>query len=167
MSERTILFVCLHGAAKSVIAASHCQRLADDAGLAIRATFAGTEPDPGIAPTAASGLLAEGIDVREQPTHRVTPEELRHAWRVVSFGCDLEALAPGVRVERWDDVPAVSENYRAARDAIVARLPKLIESVPRRRVPHPRSPRVTPMLDPAWGDPRRCGPPGGCEGVPE
>jgi arsenate reductase len=126
MSERTILFVCLHGAAKSVIAASHCQRLANDAGLTIRAAFAGTDPDPEIAPAAATGLLAEGIDVRGQPTHRVTAEELRHAWRVVSFGCDLEALAPGIRVERWDDVPAVSQSYRAARDAIVARLPKLV-----------------------------------------
>jgi protein-tyrosine-phosphatase len=131
MSERTILFVCLHGAAKSVIAASHCQRLADAAGAPIRATFAGTEPDPEIAPAATTGLLAEGIDVREQPTHRVTPEELRSAWRVVSFGCDLEALAPGVPVERWDDVPAVSESYPAARDAIVARLPRLVESAPR------------------------------------
>jgi arsenate reductase len=136
MSERTILFVCLHGAAKSVIAASHCQRLANDAGFAIRATFAGTEPDPEIAPAAASGLLAEGLDVREQPTHRVTSEELRHAWRVVSFGCDLEALAPGVRVERWDDVPAVSENYRAARDVIVARLPTLVEGDARKPDPN-------------------------------
>ena len=42
MSEPTILFVCLHGAAKSVIAASHCQRLANDAGVFIHATFAGT-----------------------------------------------------------------------------------------------------------------------------
>jgi len=128
MSERTILFVCLHGAAKSVIAASHCQRLANETGVTIRATFAGTEPDPEIAPAAARGLLSEGIDVRDQSTHRVTPEELRNAWRVVSFGCDLEALAPGVRVERWDNVPAVTENYRAARDVIVARLPRLVEA---------------------------------------
>jgi arsenate reductase (thioredoxin) len=130
MRERTIVFVCLHGAAKSVIAASHCQRLANDAGLTIRATCAGTEPDPEIAPAATAGLLAEGIDVRDQPTHRVTPEELRQAWRVVSLGCALEALAPGVHVERWDDVPAVSENYRAARDVIVARLPRLVEAGP-------------------------------------
>jgi protein-tyrosine-phosphatase len=129
MSEPTILFVCLHGAAKSVIAASHCQRLAKTAGVSIRATFAGTEPDSEIAPAAAAGVLAEGIDVRDQPTRRVTAEELRNAWRVISFGCDLEGLAPGVRVERWDDVPAVSENYRLTRDAIVARLPGLVEAV--------------------------------------
>lgn len=126
MSERTILFVCLHGAAKSVIAASHCQRLADEAGLAIRATFAGTEPEPEIAPAAAAGLGAEGIDIGGCRPRRVTPDEIGQAWRVVSFGCDLDELVPGVRPERWDDVPAVSAGYRAARDAIVARLPGLL-----------------------------------------
>jgi arsenate reductase (thioredoxin) len=126
MSERTILFVCLHGAAKSVVAASHCQRLAREAGLPIRATFAGTEPDAGIAPAAAAGLRADGIDVGGQRPHRVTREEITGAWRVVSFGCDLAELAPGVRPERWDDVPAVSDGYDAARDAIVARLPGLL-----------------------------------------
>jgi protein-tyrosine-phosphatase len=126
MSERTILFVCLHGAAKSVIAASHCQRLADEAGLAVRATFAGTEPDPEMAPAAAAGLRAEGIDIGGCRPRRVTPDEIREAWRVVSFGCDLDGLAPGVRPERWDDVPAVGAGYRAVRDAIVARLPGLL-----------------------------------------
>jgi protein-tyrosine-phosphatase len=126
MSERTILFVCLHGAAKSVIAARHCQRLADEAGLAIRATFAGTEPDPEMAPAAVAGLRAEGLDIGGHRPRRVTPGEIRRAWRVVSFGCDLDGLAPGVRPERWDDVPAVSAGYPAARDAIVARLPGLL-----------------------------------------
>jgi hypothetical protein len=78
-----------------------------------------------------AGLLAEGIDVRGQRPRRVTDDDLRAAARVVSFGCDLGAVAPGIPVERWDDVPAVSENYRAARDMIVARLPALLERVPR------------------------------------
>jgi protein-tyrosine-phosphatase len=126
VKERTILFVCLHGAAKSVVAARHCQRLAAEAGLAIRATCAGTEPDAEIAPAAAAGLRAEGLDPGGERPRRVTPDEIRSAWRVVSFGCDLEALAPGVHPERWDDVPAVGDGYRAARDAIVARLPGLL-----------------------------------------
>ena len=50
MSDRTVVFVCLHGAAKSLIAATLFQRLADERGLAVRSTFAGTEPDPAIQP---------------------------------------------------------------------------------------------------------------------
>jgi arsenate reductase (thioredoxin) len=126
MSENTILFVCLHGAAKSLVAASHLQRLAHERGVSIRAAFAGTEPDPELTPAAVAGLLAEGIDVRGHRPRRVTVEDIRNAARVVSFGCDLGALAPGVPVERWDDVPAVSENYQAARNAIASRLPSLL-----------------------------------------
>ena len=59
----------------------------------------------------------------------MTAEELRNAWRVISFGCDLEALAPGVRVERWDDVPAVSDDYQKARDAIAARVERLVDTL--------------------------------------
>lgn len=128
MREDTILFVCLHGAAKSLVAASHFQRLAGERGVEARAEFAGTAPDPELTPAAVAGLLAEGIDVRGQRPRRVTKEDVRRASRVVSFGCDLGALAPGVPVDRWDDVPAISENYQAARDVIVARLPALLEA---------------------------------------
>lgn len=128
MNEDRVLFVCLHGGAKSLIAASHLERLARERGIRIHAEFAGTDPDPGLTPAAVVGLQAEGIAVRAQRPRHVTADDVRHASRVVSFGCDLGALAPGVPVERWDDVPAVSENYRAARDVIVSRLPALLET---------------------------------------
>ena len=52
-----VLFVCLHGAAKSLIAARHLERLARERGIGIRAEFAGTEPDPQLTPAAVAGLL--------------------------------------------------------------------------------------------------------------
>jgi protein-tyrosine-phosphatase len=135
MREETVLFVCLHGAAKSLVAARHLERLARDRGLSVRARYAGTEPDPELTPTAVAGLRAEGIDTLGERPRRVTADDIARASRVVSFGCDLGALAPGAAVERWDDVPAVGENYRAARDAIVARLPPLLATL------GPRGPR--------------------------
>ena len=51
-----ILFVCLHGAAKSVLAAADCERLAASRGLRVTADFAGTEPDADIAPKVAAAL---------------------------------------------------------------------------------------------------------------
>src|SRR5206468_4288118 len=57
---------------------------------------------------------------------RVTPADVAQASRVVSFGCDLGDLArPGVDVERWDDVPAVGEDFDRARAAIRARVARL------------------------------------------
>ena len=122
----TVLFVCLHGAAKSVLAAADFNRLAHARGVAARATFAGTEPDPAIAPRVVAELLKDGVDLRDQRPRRVTREDVAAASRVVTFGCELgDLVAPGVPVENWD-VPAVSDDFAAARVAIAARLPSLL-----------------------------------------
>ncbi|MGH7267748.1 MAG: heat-shock protein HtpX, partial [Candidatus Rokuibacteriota bacterium] len=106
---RTVVFVCLHGAAKSVLAAAALRRLAARRGVSLDAVALGTEPDPEIAPAVVQALLEEGVDVRGQRPRAVTRQDLAAAWRAVSFGCDLAPLAPpGLPVERWDDVPAVS-----------------------------------------------------------
>ncbi|NOT62115.1 MAG: hypothetical protein HOP19_18030, partial [Acidobacteria bacterium] len=51
----TILFICEHGAAKSVIAAAHFDKLAKARGLKYRAVFRGTNPDPTLAASAVKG----------------------------------------------------------------------------------------------------------------
>ena len=56
----------------------------------------------------------------------MTPADVAQASRVVSFGCDLGDLAlPGVDVERWDDVPAVGQDFDRARAAIRTRVARL------------------------------------------
>jgi arsenate reductase len=127
--ERTILFLCPHNAAKSVIAAAYCERLAAERGLTLRARSAGTDPDPGVSPGVAGALLAEGIDVRAHRPRRVTAEELASASRVVSLGCDLGGIAlPGLAVERWDDVPSPSADLTRARAVIAARVRQLVDT---------------------------------------
>jgi arsenate reductase len=129
--ERTILFLCPHNAAKSVIAAAYCARLSAERGLTLRATSAGTDPDPGISPGVAAALLAEGIDVRAHRPRRVTAEALASASRVVSLGCDLGDLAPpGLAIERWDDVPSPSTDLTGARAVIAAYVRRLVDTEP-------------------------------------
>jgi protein-tyrosine-phosphatase len=126
--NRHILFVCLHGAAKSVLAAADCERLASARGLRVSADFAGTEPDADIAPAVAAALHADGVDLHGKRPRLVTREDMAVADRVVAFGCDLgEAAIPGVRIDQWSEVPAVSEGLPAARAAIRARLELLLD----------------------------------------
>jgi arsenate reductase (thioredoxin) len=125
-----VLFVCQHGSAKSVIAATHFRRLAGEQQLRLQAATAGLEPDDEIPPIVMAGLLMDGFEVSEQRPRRVTAREIAAAQCVVSFGCDLADLArPATRVERWDDLPLVSDGYASARDAIVHRLRDLIREL--------------------------------------
>jgi arsenate reductase (thioredoxin) len=126
--SRMVVFVCLHGAAKSVIAGAYFNRLAEERGLAVCASAAGIEPEPEIPGPVREGLLRDGLDVGHLRPRSVTRDELASAWRVVSFGCDLSDLAPpGRTVEKWDDVPMVSDGFAAARDAIAARVRRLVD----------------------------------------
>lgn len=121
--SRTILFLCPHAAAKSVMAAALCAREAAARGLDVATDAAGTEPDPEVNPRVVSLMAAEGIDVSRHRPRRVTPEALSRAWRVVSLGCDVSAMLPrGVHVERWDEVPLPSADLRGCRDGIHARV---------------------------------------------
>jgi protein-tyrosine-phosphatase len=125
-----VLFVCLHGSAKSVIASEHFRRLAAERGADVEVSSAGTDPDAEIPPRVVQGLLGDGIDVRDLRPRHVTRTDLERASRVIAFGCELGDLAPaGLTVERWDDVPAVSEDYQRARDVIAARVRTLAEGV--------------------------------------
>jgi protein-tyrosine-phosphatase len=119
-----VLFVCLHGAAKSVVGAAHFRRLAAARGLAIDAVAAGTEPDPELAAGAVKGLAAEGLVAAPGRPRPVTLHDLRSASRIVSFGCDVTPSG-GQRLDQWD-VPAVSDGYAVARDRIVARVEQLV-----------------------------------------
>lgn len=123
----TVVFLCVHGSAKSLIAAEHFRRLAKQKGVEVDVTSAGTDPDLEIPAHVITGLLEDGIDVRGRRPQQVTREGFAGSWRVVSFGCDLSGVAPPeLTVERWDDIPAVSEEFSIARDRIVARLPRLL-----------------------------------------
>jgi protein-tyrosine-phosphatase len=125
-----VIFVCLHGSAKSLIAAEHFQRLAQAHGARFRASSLGIEPDSDVPAHVVAGLAADGFDVRGYVPRLASPDELASAMRVVSFGCDLGALAPpATPIDRWDDLPIVSDGYVPARDAIVARVAALLNDL--------------------------------------
>jgi protein-tyrosine-phosphatase len=122
-----VLFVCLHGAAKSIVAAAHFRRLAAQRGLAVEAAAAGTEPDADLTPGAVKGLAAEGLPVAPKRPRPVTLYDLKSATHVVTFGCDVSPAA-GQPVERWD-VPNVSDGYDAARSRIVEQVERLVSGL--------------------------------------
>jgi protein-tyrosine-phosphatase len=123
-TQPRVLFVCLHGAAKSVVAAAHFRRLATARGLPMTAVAAGIEPDPELAAGAVNGLTGEGLTAAPVRPRSITLYDLDSAARVVSFGCDV-APAKGQPIEQWE-VPAVSDGYETARRRIVENVERLI-----------------------------------------
>lgn len=125
---KSVLFLCPHHAAKSVIAEAYLRRLAEERGLNVQVASAGTEPDERVSPITIDLLRAEGIDVSDHRPRQITRAELDSADYVISMGGTAAELdLPAERVEMWNDVPPVSQNAIVARDAIRAHVAELVE----------------------------------------
>jgi len=128
----TILFMCPHGAAKSVLASAYFQRLAKERGLNVHVASAGTEPDATVSPAVAAHLKGRSYSLPIEKPRKVGPEEFASADVVISIGCDLATLPqPRGRLVRWDDVPALGEDFTAADEAIRKRVTDLVEELVR------------------------------------
>ena len=128
---QTILFVCEHGSAKSVIAAAHFNRLAEQKNLPYRAIARGTNPDPVIPQQVRLDLAKDGLDVSKWKPQLVAEKDARDAARVVTFGCKLPVRdkTTAGKLEDWKDVPSTSENYERARTIIVEKIDALIKTL--------------------------------------
>ena len=124
-----IVFVCEHGAAKSILAAALFNKLAGERQLNLRAIARGTKPDPEIAPKVARGLEADGLTASEPAPKKISQADLVDARRVITF-CELPGDYPGsVSVESWDAILPVIEDYIKARDKLTERINRLLEEL--------------------------------------
>ena len=125
-----VLFMCPHGAAKSVLASAYFERLAREKGLNVRVEARGTEPDPAVSPKVAQHLTTNGYPVPVTKPQLVTPDDLASADVVISLGCDVRALPvrPGT-LRQWDDVPGPGEDFAGADAAIQRRVAALVDEL--------------------------------------
>jgi arsenate reductase (thioredoxin) len=127
--QPTVLFVCEHGSAKSVVAAAHFNKLAREQNLNVRAISRGTNPDEVIPPKILQGLQAEGLTANEPKPQMLSKDDVTGASRVVTF-CELpEGYNKLASVEQWNDVPPISEDYNKSRDAMLVHINQLLDEV--------------------------------------
>ncbi|MDQ1739293.1 MAG: hypothetical protein QOE53_945 [Pseudonocardiales bacterium] len=126
-SKPTVLFVCVHNAGRSQMAAGWLTHLA---GNRIEVRSAGSQPASQINPVAAEAMREVGIDIiGEQPT-MLTAESVQQADVVVTMGCgDACPYFPGKRYEDWQLVDPAGQPIdvvRKVRDDIRQRIETLV-----------------------------------------
>src|SRR5215813_2270537 len=132
-TEPTVVFVCEHGAAKSVIATAYFNKIASERGLRARAIYRGTYPQPDLSVRTIKGLQDDGLTVPEEKPSAITSADVEAATVVFAIGCTLptNASASG-KSANWDDVPE-DQGYGAQRDAIKKHVEDLVEDLLRRQ----------------------------------
>lgn len=126
-TKPSVLFVCVHNAGRSQMAAGYLTALA---GGRIEVLSAGSEPKDQINPVAVEAMAEEGIDIAENTPKVLTTEAVQASDVVITMGCgDACPFFPGKRYEDWKlDDPAGQgiEAVRPIRDDIKQRVEALI-----------------------------------------
>ena len=126
-----VVFVCEHGAAKSVIATAYFNKLARERGLPYRATFRGTDPQAELSVSALKGLRDDGIEIPSGKPAAISQADVEKATYVFAIGCTLPAAVKSSgKASDWSDVPD-GQGYAAMRDAIVRHVTSLLDELPK------------------------------------
>ena len=129
-NKPSVLFVCVHNAGRSQMAAAYLTRLA---GETIEVRSAGSEPGDSVNPVAVAAMAEEGIDIATEAPKILTVQAVQESDIVITMGCgDTCPIFPGKRYEDWAlDDPAGKDlaAVRPIRDEIRTRVLALIEEL--------------------------------------
>jgi arsenate reductase len=128
MSDKpSVLFVCVHNAGRSQMAAGWLRHLAGDA---VEVRSAGSEPADQVNPAAVEAMREVGIDITGRPPKLLDRETAQASDVIITMGCgDACPIFPGKRYEDWKlDDPAGQDvaAVRPIRDEIRARIERLL-----------------------------------------
>jgi arsenate reductase len=126
----TVLFVCVHNAGRSQMAAGYLRSLAGDR---VEVLSAGSEPADSINQVAVAAMAEEGIDIAGNQPKILTTESVKDSDVVITMGCgDTCPIFPGKRYEDWElDDPAGQgiDAVRPIRNEIKARIERLLAEI--------------------------------------
>jgi arsenate reductase (thioredoxin) len=127
----SVLFVCVHNAGRSQMAAGWLRHLAGDR---VEIRSAGSLPAESVNPVAVAAMAEVGIDIADQTPKRLEYDAVYGSDVVITMGCgDVCPVFPGKRYEDWQlDDPAGKgiEAVRPIRDAIERRVRQLLAELP-------------------------------------
>jgi protein-tyrosine-phosphatase len=129
-TKPSVLFVCVHNAGRSQMAAGFLRALAGDA---VEVRSAGSAPADQVNPSAVEAMNEVGIDITDQKPKILTPEASEASSVVITMGCgDVCPYFPGQRHEDWElDDPAGQglDAVRVIRDDIRKRVETLVKEL--------------------------------------
>ncbi|GAA1782987.1 arsenate reductase ArsC [Agromyces lapidis] len=129
-TKPSVLFVCVHNAGRSQMAAGYLQALS---GGRVEVLSAGSAPKDQINPVAIEAMAEEGIDIAANVPKILTTEAVRDSDVVITMGCgDACPVFPGKRYEDWElEDPAGKdlETVRRVRDDIRSRVEALLAEI--------------------------------------
>ncbi|MEU3684594.1 arsenate reductase ArsC [Streptomyces sp. NPDC030592] len=130
----SVLFVCVHNAGRSQMAAAWLTHLAGDR---VEVRSAGSAPGDRVNPAAVAAMAEVGIDISEETPKILTVDAVKESDVCITMGCgDTCPVFPGKRYLDWDLADPAGQGIEAVRpirDAIRARVESLVAEIDEKR----------------------------------
>jgi arsenate reductase len=127
--DKKIIFVCQHGAAKSVIAASYFNKIAKERNLNFVAECRGVEPDSAVSKTTKDGLANDKVFNPTTKPQKLLNADTTNTEMIVLFTDLPEDIRTSIKIENWSKIENVDADYSTRRDAIIRKINELLDSL--------------------------------------
>jgi arsenate reductase len=131
--NKKVVFVCEHGAAKSVIAAAYFNKMAKERNLDYEAVCRGNVPDSTVSQSAKDGLSGDNLfDVSVTPT-KLSTSDTSNTERIILFTKLPADFKTSIKIEDWSNLKDVDGEYLHRRDAIVKSIDSLLDKLSKQK----------------------------------
>ncbi len=122
--KQIVVFVCEHGAGRSVIASAYFNKLVQEQQLNYQAVFRGLQPDSTLSADTKTGLAKDGFVVpNDWQPKALSNQDIERASQVVTLNCNVSGESTTSKpVQKWSEIPSITGNYEVARDSIYVKV---------------------------------------------
>ncbi|HEY0655718.1 MAG TPA: hypothetical protein VGD65_21435 [Chryseosolibacter sp.] len=130
---RKVLFVCEHGAGKSVVAAAYFNKIAKERNLNWEATCRGTDPDPEIGQSTKEGLTSDKLLETNLKPQKLAKTDTSGVERIIVFTRLPDDFAKSIRQEDWSAVKNIDGTYQMRKEALIKKINEFFDSVEKQK----------------------------------
>jgi protein-tyrosine-phosphatase len=130
---KKVVFVCEHGAGKSVVAAAYFNKIAKDRNLNWEASCRGTNPDEEVSVPTKEGLKSDNLLDPALSPKKLAPSDTSNVEKIILFTKLPDDFKTSVKSEDWSSLPNIDAKYEVRRDALIKKINEFFDSLEKQK----------------------------------
>jgi protein-tyrosine-phosphatase len=130
---KKVVFVCEHGAGKSVVAAAYFNKIAKDRNLNWEASCRGTNPDEEVSAPTKEGLKSDNLLDPSLSPKKLAPSDTSNVEKIILFTKLPDDFKTSVKSEDWSSLPNIDAKYEVRRDALIKKINEFFDSLEKQK----------------------------------
>jgi arsenate reductase len=130
---KKVVFVCEHGAVKSVVAAAYFNKIAKDRNLNWEASCRGTNPDEEVSAPTKEGLKSDNLLDPSLSPKKLAPSDTSNVEKIILFTKLPGDFKTSVKSEDWSSLPNIDAKYEVRRDALIKKINEFFDSLEKQK----------------------------------